>query len=771
MMPAFAFAETEQPENQSGMTGQAADDRAEVITDVDIDGEPQPSEDISVDDPAPEENTVDAAADADEEDAADAGTDDEEIPVLESVITESDLPDSDVLLQNYLDTQISEETGTSLKTSGQSDGGVVRKKVKLATRRSTLSAADQKAYDLIKPYIVKIAAGEMSTAKFYVAEADGTNYAKVISAMMTDMPYEFYWHDKVEGYLHGTVSGNRHIFYFAVSKDYWNRSVINSMYGLVYGLDTKMVKRAKTTVDTVSGIINEYADADDINRLYGYRNRICEYATYDYDAVIISEMSSEPFYGDPWQLIYVFDGDDSTNVVCEGYSKAFQYLCDRTDFSDSEIECRTVSGDLYNGSSKLGGHMWNIIHMGNGGNYMADLTNCDEGTYAIESYFLKGYSSGNVSAGYRFLTLKYVYDEDTEDLFSEEELTLSDTDFDTGEPEIRHYPAKAATCTSGGCNEHWLRLGYCYSEENCSEQSRIKYSEAFTKALGHNWSEWTITKKPTCTASGTKVRTCERCNQTESETVAALGHKWSAWKCIKAATLKSTGTEERTCNVCGVREQRVIPKLRPDLCVRSLWASQHDVGRVKFKWTQINDVTVTDWNLKYRMRRIGGNNSWSGWTYETYSSETFEAWIDIPVNYVIEIHAQADGDKTWSNGIITTPAGGRYQAMKTTYVLNTATNKHIGTELTLKEGQTIRVRPDYEYPVRDYNKRPRLYPNHMLYDVADKSILSITKPDGSKYTGGMIDGTATIKAVKKGKTRIIFRSPNGRTQVTNITVK
>lgn len=28
------------------------------------------------------------------------------------------------------------------------------------------------------------------------------------------------------------------------------------------------------------------------------------------------------------ELIWVFDGDSSTNVVCEGYAKAFQYLCD-----------------------------------------------------------------------------------------------------------------------------------------------------------------------------------------------------------------------------------------------------------------------------------------------------------------------------------------------------------------------------------------------------------------------------------------------------------
>ena len=54
-------------------------------------------------------------------------------------------------------------------------------------------------------------------------------------------------------------------------------------------------------------------------------------------------------YGDPWQLVYVFDGDPSTNVVCEGYAKAFQYLCDLTRF-DGDVTCRTVSGTMNGGA-------------------------------------------------------------------------------------------------------------------------------------------------------------------------------------------------------------------------------------------------------------------------------------------------------------------------------------------------------------------------------------------------------------------------------------
>ena len=58
----------------------------------------------------------------------------------------------------------------------------------------------------------------------------------------------------------------------------------------------------------------------------------------------------------------------------------------------------------------------------------------------------------------------------------------------------------------------------------------------------------------------------------------------------------------------------------------------------------------------------------------------------------------------------------------------------------------------------------------MLYDIGEKSKISITKPDGTAYTGSMIDGVATIKGVSTGQTKLTFRAPNGRTKVVTIIV-
>lgn len=39
--------------------------------------------------------------------------------------------------------------------------------------------------------------------------------------------------------------------------------------------------------------------------------------------------------------------------------------------------------------------------------------------------------------------------------------------------------------------------------------------------MGHLWSDWTVTKEPTCTEPGEQTRTCSRCGEVETEAIAA----------------------------------------------------------------------------------------------------------------------------------------------------------------------------------------------------------------------------------------------------------
>ena len=123
--------------------------------------------------------------------------------------------------------------------------------------------------------------------------------------------------------------------------------------------------------------------------------------------------------------------------------------------------------------------------------------------------------------------------------------------------------------------------------------------------------------------------------------------------------------------------------------------------------------------------------------------------------------------------------------MKETHVVNAVNGKRLAekkvgssavlhTDITLKVGETLKVKPSYNYDpnIKDFKARPRLYPSHLLYDIGDKSMITIYNvgKGNSEYKGGIIDGAAVIKATKAGKTTIVFRSPNGRTLIGDVTI-
>ena len=70
----------------------------------------------------------------------------------------------------------------------------------------------------------------------------------------------------------------------------------------------------------------------------------------------------------------------------------------------------------------------------------------------------------------------------------------------------------------------------------------------------HKWGSWHTIKKPTCTAKGTRERTCKYCGETQRESIKKTGHSWGSWKVTKEATCTRQGTRKRTCKNCGAVE-------------------------------------------------------------------------------------------------------------------------------------------------------------------------------------------------------------------------
>lgn len=260
-----------------------------------------------------------------------------------------------------------------------------------------------------------------------------------VRAIMADEPYLLYWFDKAQGW--STQTGDISYWYrqdgvlledntylsitMSVSANYSVDKCLNTTK-----VDTEKTKAAKSAAANAKSVISEAATHSDCDydTLDYYRQWICDHNTYNSHAA--DDNNNVP-YGDPWQLIYVFDGDDSTNVVCEGYAKAFQYLCDNTQFNSPEIVCYTVEGKASSGS-KAEGHMWNIMHMDDGYNYHTDITWCDPVTAdgsnrPNKNYFLIGADGGSVEKGYWYYDNDhYVYDSENSmmSLYTKDDLTI-----------------------------------------------------------------------------------------------------------------------------------------------------------------------------------------------------------------------------------------------------------------------------------------------------------------------------------------------------------
>lgn len=262
----------------------------------------------------------------------------------------------------------------------------------------------------------------------------------VMNALLLDCPYELYWFKKSADDANDKRAGMGTFGRYScsgVADSYID--VTPSMKVIFYvvpayqagGSDVAVQSEVTKTKTAAQEIVDKNYTSD-YARLRGYMEAICNLVSYN-DAAAKDDWTEG--YGNPWQLIWVFDGDETTNVVCEGYAKAFQYLCDLTQsqkkFTDNTIESYIVTGTMAGGTGE-GPHMWNIVSIG-GKSYLVDVTNCDTGTIgAPDKLFLVG----NATAGFNpsngtiaidgVPNLTYQYGSDMVSTWGSEILTLAD---------------------------------------------------------------------------------------------------------------------------------------------------------------------------------------------------------------------------------------------------------------------------------------------------------------------------------------------------------
>ncbi len=258
------------------------------------------------------------------------------------------------------------------------------------------------------------------------SEAVSPNVSRIMDSVINASPYELYWFMKTYRFGFGYYINNStqtvivHVssINLNVAQEYQN--------GDTYTMSSEYGTAVRTAANNARSIIEAYANYDDYNKLLAYNNVICDMVEYNHKA---ADTEGYP-YGNPWQLVWVFDGDPETKVVCEGYSKAFQYLCDNSVFTGNTYTL-SVPGYAVFSDENQGGHMWNVVHL-DGQNYMVDVTNNDHRNPM--PYFLIGYTSvytdtANNLTGYTYGSSSYYYYNDTLESFGTAALTISDKDY------------------------------------------------------------------------------------------------------------------------------------------------------------------------------------------------------------------------------------------------------------------------------------------------------------------------------------------------------
>lgn len=382
--------------------------------------------------------------------------------------------DSAALLEGYL-YQLNGLEAPETVVKAESSGNTASRP---ATYAVALNEVTNNIYRRLVPEIKKIAAGESASATIVItdmpitytqedlghitiiegdalSEAAGArigelfgadvNHDALLSKLLANMPYELYWFDKTNGMAisygiepdENTVTIPYIVVGFCVADTYRDTTkyLVDDEDKIVKDEDGNPIPDYTAINTTKTGAATaaaaKAAEVVAKNQGKGTYSKLVAYREFITDAVEYNKAASKPDYpygyGDPWQLIYVFDGDPDTNVVCEGYSKAFKYLCDLTwTGSDPEVACYLPTGTM-DGDA----HMWNIVSIG-GVNYLTDITNCDSGTIgAPDQLFLCG-AEGSVDASYAAATtggaVTYVYDKETLALY-DKELVLSATKY------------------------------------------------------------------------------------------------------------------------------------------------------------------------------------------------------------------------------------------------------------------------------------------------------------------------------------------------------
>ena len=465
---ALENAEEEETEPEDDAGAEAAEEEqeeTETIDQEDLSQETEPEEEQEETENAGTSENTESGSEEDVSGEADIEEEEfEEITIelddMFADVSSMDIPSEEEMLEGYVDSVMFSED----QTPGS------RRKLYSVMAGSSLSRMNLSVYRILMQEVALIAEGQRSSTQITFSIDDlglektswtaeelgvdaivvngsipstvikkvqnkvGYDFDLVVGALLEDNPYALYWFNKTgqvrsSGYSLRTIRNDLGQTEIEITGNMTISMPVAAEYALSeYETDTSYGLSIQAAKENASQVVEDAAGMTDYDRLQHYREAICEMTSYNWDAA-----GGDIEYGNPWQLIWVFDGDSGTKVVCEGYAKAFKYLCDMTDFESGDISCILAIGNMETGGSG-GGHMWNVVKMDNGKNYLADITNCDSSAGFPDTLFLTGPEEGDEESSvwdsYTIVSnggtkISYSYFTDMYSMYAEEDITLA----------------------------------------------------------------------------------------------------------------------------------------------------------------------------------------------------------------------------------------------------------------------------------------------------------------------------------------------------------
>ena len=285
--------------------------------------------------------------------------------------------------------------------------------------RDTLDFAQQQIYDAMKRWFEDVAAGRQASSDVIIhltlsasqlgissvyTEIEGMQVSSqelidrldrlddsrrnIFDAVSADSPFDTYWIDSGRSWWY-TANKVEEIypeaqlvkfccrFQFPVSAHYADPDSLTEQGYFRTDLEkTGRNGKAAAAGENARSLVAQNQGLGDLEKLEAYKHYICTQVTYDDQAVL--DNPNDINGSGPWELINVFDRDPTTNVVCAGYGKAFQYLCDLSDFQ-ADITCYQATGEMVNS----GLHLWNIVEV-DGVQLLVDVTCVDQDQIGVE---------------------------------------------------------------------------------------------------------------------------------------------------------------------------------------------------------------------------------------------------------------------------------------------------------------------------------------------------------------------------------------------------